>query len=247
MRNDEFYTLRITLYVKTMTNTSQTDILRKKYSTVYHRLAKSYGEPVWQPHRAPVDELVCTILSQATSDINRDRGFQALVERFPDWQSIMIAPTSDVVDTIRPAGLANQKGPRIQDALRTIYNAQGKITLDFLGALPLSEAEAWLTQIKGIGPKTAAIIMLFAFGRPAFPVDTHVHRITRRLGLIGPKVSAEKAHQLLPELGDPDTYYPIHINFIRHGRNVCQARNPKCAICPLQDVCDYYQQIVRSA
>lgn len=215
--------------------------LRKKYAAVYQKLADSYGRPQWRRHLPPVDELVCTILSQSTSDTNRDKGFVALKERFPDWPAVMNAPQDQVIDAIRPAGLANQKGPRIQAALRFIQEEQGGIDLDFLADMPLPEAKEWLTRIKGVGPKTAAILLLFTFGRPVFPIDTHVHRITGRLGLIGPRVSADKAHDLLEELGEPATFYPLHINFIRLGREVCQARNPKCAICPLQETCDFYQ------
>ena len=216
----------------------------RKYTLVFERLVDTYGRPRWRRHLPPVDELVSTILSQSTSDINRDRGFNALKERFPDWEAVMNARLDEVVETIRPAGLANQKAPRIQGALRTIYEERGTIELDFLADIPLDEANAWLTGIKGIGPKTAAIILLFSFNRPLFPVDTHVYRICKRLGLIGPRVSAEKAHDLLADLGDPDTYYPFHINLIRHGREVCIARSPRCERCPLQDLCNYFQKQV---
>jgi endonuclease-3 len=153
----------------------------------------------------------------------------------------MNAPESEIVETIRPAGLANQKGPRIQAALRYVREERGDIKLDFLADLPLDEAKTWLTAIKGIGPKTAAIILLFAFGRPAFPVDTHVHRITRRLGLIGPKVTADKAHPILENMGNPETFYPLHLNLIQHGREICLARQPKCQQCSLRPYCDFYQ------
>lgn len=212
-----------------------------KYEIIFQKLVASYGRPVWKQHMPPVDELVCTILSQSTSDTNRDRGFTALTTRFPDWQAVMDAPEEEVILAIRPAGLANQKGPRIQAALRTIYEQQGAVEIDFLEDMPLDEAKAWLTELKGVGPKTAAIILLFTYNKPAFPVDTHVHRITRRLGLIGPRVSADKAHDILEEMGDPATFYPFHINLIRHGREICLARNPRCIICPLQEECDTYQ------
>ena len=215
--------------------------LKQKYTAVYKALVEKYGEPTWRQHLPPVDELVSTILSQSTSDINRDKGFYALKERYADWESVSSAPEAEIIETIRPAGLANQKGPRIQAALRYVQDKRGEINLDFLADLPLAEAKKWLTNIKGIGPKTAAIILLFAFDRPAFPVDTHVHRITRRLGLIGPKVTADKAHPILENIGEPDTFYPLHLNLIRHGRETCLARNPKCRQCPLQSDCDYFQ------
>ena len=222
--------------------TTNTDSrLAQKYNAIHQALIAAYGQPTWRQHLLPEDELVCTILSQSTSDTNRDKGFYALKGRYPDWESVMNAPEADIIETIRPAGLANQKGPRIQAALRTVMAERGEINLGFLADLPLDEAKSWLTNIKGVGPKTAAIILLFAFDRPAFPVDTHVHRITRRLGLIGPKVSANKAHAILENLGDPDTFYPLHLNLIRHGREICTARKPKCEICPLQTECDYYQ------
>jgi endonuclease-3 len=215
--------------------------LAQKYEFVFQKLIDTYGRPVWKQHMPPVDELVCTVLSQSTSDTNRDRGFKALKARFTDWQAVMDAPEEQVIDAIRPAGLANQKGPRIQAALRTIYEQRGTIELDFLEDMPIEEAKAWLTRLKGVGPKTAAIILLFTFNMPAFPVDTHVHRITKRLGLIGPRVSADKAHDVLEGMGDSGTFYPFHINLIRHGREVCVARNPRCALCPLQNECDAYQ------
>jgi endonuclease-3 len=219
------------------------DHLGQKYRTVVQKLTETYGTPTWRQHLPPVDELVSTILSQSTSDVNRDKGFYALKERYPDWEGVMNAPEAEVIETIRPAGLANQKGPRIQAALRYLVQEQGEITLDFLEEMALAEATRWLTQIKGVGPKTAAIILLFAFGRPTFPVDTHVHRITRRLGLIGPKVTADKAHEILQNIGDPGTFYSLHLNLIRHGREVCQARQPRCEVCPLQPECDYYQAL----
>jgi endonuclease-3 len=221
--------------------TAENNTLKAKYEAVYRTLVATYGEPAWQPHNPPVDELVCTILSQATSDTNRDKGFSALNERYPDWESVMNAPPQEVVDTIYSAGLANQKGPRIQAALCHVLEKRGAIELDFLAEMPLAEAIQWLTRIKGVGRKTAAIILLFSFGRPVFPVDTHVHRITRRLGLIGEKVTATKAHDLLEQIGDPDTFYPMHMNLIRHGRETCLARNPHCHRCSISIYCDYYQ------
>lgn len=215
--------------------------LKQKYSFVHEQLMAQYGRPEWRQHLPPVDELVSTILSQSTSDGNRDKGFYALKARYPDWESVMNAPEAEVIAVIRPAGLANQKGPRIQAALRHVYRERGELSLDFLADLSLDEAKAWLTRIDGVGPKTAAIILLFAFNCPAFPVDTHVHRVTGRLGLIAPKVSAEKAHDLLGKLGDPETFYPFHLNIIRHGREVCSARNPKCAVCVLRARCAYGQ------
>jgi endonuclease-3 len=218
--------------------------LKEKYRRIQPLLAEEYGYPTWRQHLPPVDELVNTIISQNTSDTNRDVAFARLKERFDSWEDVRDADPEAVVEAIRPAGLSNQKGPRIQNALRYLTETQGRITLDNLEDMPVEEAKTWLTAIKGIGPKTAAIILLFALHRPAFPVDTHVHRVTGRLGLIGPKTSAEKAHEELEKIVPEEDYYPFHLQVIRHGRQVCHARNPKCEICVLQDECDYYQRNV---
>ncbi len=214
--------------------------LQEKYHFLNQALQKAYGHPQWRQHLPPVDELVSTILSQATSDSNRDQGFYALKERFAAWEDLLEAPVEEIVAAIYHAGLANQKGPRIQEALRFIVAEHGELSLDFLAAMPVEEARAWLTRIKGVGLKTASIVLLFSFAKPVFPVDTHVHRITRRLGLIGPKVSAEKAHRILEAIGDPQTFYPVHLNLIQHGRQVCLAQRPRCERCVLQSACAYY-------
>lgn len=216
----------------------------EKVEAIYRRLVETYGEPEWCRRQEPVAQLVNTILSQQTTSANRQQAFDRLRDRFPDWDMLMEAPLDEVREAIRPAGLANQKAPRIQNALHYIRHERGELNLDFLADLPVDQAKAWLTEIKGVGPKTAAIILLFTFGRPAFPVDTHVHRVTKRLGLIGPKVSAAKAHEVLEAIVPPDKYYPFHKNLIQHGREVCRARTPRCHICPLQEYCDYYQRNV---
>ena len=211
---------------------------------IHQALLKTYGEP----ERAPMDavsELVCTILSQNTNDNNRDRAYTALRARFPTWEQVRDAPARHVVAAIRPAGLANQKGPRIQKVLRRIaeLNPGQPLNIDFLADMPVEEAKQWLLSLDGVGPKTAAIVLLFSLDRPAFPVDTHVHRVTTRLGLIPEGVTAEKAHGLLESLVPPEWYLPFHINVIRHGRTVCQARKPRCPDCPLQKHCDYYASV----
>jgi endonuclease-3 len=215
--------------------------LQTKTSKVHQALLKAYGQPGWRPHLDPVSELVSTILSQNTNDTNRDVAFDRLRDRFPTWEQVLDADVEEVIDAIRPAGLANQKGPRIQEALRTITHQRGELDLKFLAEWPVEEAKAWLSSIKGVGPKTAAIVLLFSLGRPAFPVDTHVHRVTKRLGLIGPRVSREKAHDELERLVPPQAYYAFHLNVIRHGREVCTSRKPHCYSCALRDLCDYYR------
>jgi len=215
--------------------------LQEKTIRVHQRLLEEYGKPTWRPHLDAVSELVSTILSQNTNDVNRDVAFDRLRSRFRTWEEVRDARQEAVIEAIRPAGLANQKGPRIQAALRLITQERGELDLDFLADWPVEEAKDWLSAINGVGPKTAAIVLLFALGRPAFPVDTHVHRVSRRLGLIGAKVSRERAHVELELLVPEDAYYPFHLNLIRHGRGVCSSKRPRCDACVLQDLCTYYQ------
>ncbi len=212
-----------------------------KYTPIAQALAELYGVPQWRKDTPPMDELVSCILSQNTNDTNRDRGFDALKARYPTWQDVVDAPVDELIDTIRVAGLANQKGPRIQDILQFIKAERGDYNIDFLGEIPIDEAKAWLTSLNGIGPKTAAIVLCFAFGRPAFPVDTHVHRVSTRIGFLPAKVTAEKAHPIMEAIAPPEDYYAFHINLIQHGRSICHARSPRCERCPLTEHCDYYQ------
>lgn len=221
--------------------TAAATALREKTLQIHAILLRDYGEPTWRPHLDAVSELVSTILSQNTNDVNRDVAFERLRAELPTWQEVRDAEPGAVIEAIRPAGLANQKGPRIQEALRRITRERGKLDLGFLADWPVDEAKAWLSSIKGVGPKTAAIVLLFALGRPAFPVDTHVHRVSRRLGLIGSKVSREKAHVELEQLVPAQLYYPFHLNLIRHGRRICSSRKPKCEECSLRTLCSYYQ------
>ena len=215
-----------------------------KVRAIHKLLLKAYGEPERSLMDA-VSTLICTILSQNTNDNNRDRAYTALREKFPTWEHVRDAPTRQVVAAIRSAGLANQKGPRIQRVLRRITTeckSRGvpDLNIDFLADLPVEEAKQWLTSLDGVGPKTAAIVLLFSLNRPAFPVDTHVHRVTTRLGLISEGTSAEKAHGILEALVPPEWYYAFHLNLIAHGRAVCKAQRPRCEICTLQRHCDYF-------
>lgn len=218
-----------------------------KARAIHHRLLDYYGEPVWRDPLPPLDELVSTILSQNTNDTNRDRAFEALRARFPTWEAVRDADEEAVIEAIRPAGLANQKGPHIQRALRAISAKEGELSLDFLRGCSVDEGRQWLMSLKGVGPKTAAIVLLFSLGKPAFPVDTHVHRVTGRLGLRPSQMNAEKAHEFLEGVFAPETYYPVHLNLIRLGREICTARKPACAACPLQDLCAYYQEVVQGS
>ena len=238
--------------------------LKAKVRAVQRLLINAYGEPPrpawagtvraapalpleraeapvqWDPID-PLDELINTILSQNTNDLNRDRAYHALRTKFPTWEAVRDAPEAHVIAAIKPAGLANQKGPRIQKVLRRITEERGELDLNFLRDWPADEAKAWLMSLEGVGPKTASIVLLFALGKPAFPVDTHIHRVTGRLGLIPPKTSADKAHEILAELVPPEWYHSFHLNVIEHGRQVCKAQRPLCERCVLQKYCDYYQ------
>ena len=220
--------------------------LAKRAIKIHKRLLEFYGEPVWRNPLPAIDELVSTILSQNTNDINRDRGFNALRTKFRTWEEVRDAQPQDVIDAIRPAGLANQKGPRIQEVLRSITEERGNLDLSFLGDLSVEEARAWLTRFNGVGPKTAAIVLCFSLGKPAFPVDTHIYRVTGRIGLRPERMTVEQAHPHLESLFPPETYYPAHLNIIRLGREICQARRPRCEICPIIKLCDYGQTVLRN-
>ena len=207
----------------------------------HERLLKFYGYPKWRNPLPPLDELVSTILSQNTNDVNRDRAFENLIALYPTWEAVRDAEEGDIIQAVRLAGLANQKGPRIQAALRSISEQRGELSLDFLADLSAEAAYEWLVQFKGVGPKTATIVIQFSLNKPALPVDTHVYRVTGRIGLRPDKMSVEKAHVHLAALFPPETYYAGHLNIIRLGREICQARNAQCERCPLLPICDYGQ------
>ena len=216
--------------------------LAEKALTVHTRLLGHYGYPEWRNPLPALDELVSTILSQNTNDVNRDVAFEALKAQFPTWEAVRDAAEDEVIQTIRPAGLANQKGPRIQNVLRQITEMRGGLDISHLKDLTPKEATEWLVQFKGVGPKTAAIVLQFSLDKPAFPVDTHIYRITGRLGLRPDKMSADQAHPHMEALLPPEAYYPAHLNIIRLGREICNARSPKCHLCPLTDLCNYYAE-----
>lgn len=215
------------------------EVRQAKVAPVGDLLREKFGALEWQPIMTPMDELVSCILSQNTNDTNRDRGFSALKARFPTWQAVMDAPAEAVIDAIRPAGLANQKGPRIQKVLATIKAERGEFEIDFLKEMPLDDAKQWLIDLDGVGPKTAAIVLCFAFGLPAFPVDTHVHRVGKRIGFLPEKISADKAHPVMEALILPEKHYEFHLHLIYHGRQTCKARKPMCDECIIRQHCDY--------
>jgi len=215
---------------------------RARIREIIARLDDAYGVPEWRPHHDATSELVLTILSQNTSDANSGRAFVRLLEAFPTWDAVMDAPLPNLIAAIQPGGLAPTKAPRIQAALRDIKTRSGGFDLSFLGDLPLEDARAWLRGIHGVGPKTVACVLMFALGRPAMPVDTHVFRVSTRLGLIPTRagraaMTAEKAHDLLEALVPPDDFYAFHIGLIKHGRRTCGAQRPRCADCVLADIC----------
>jgi endonuclease-3 len=214
---------------------------------VLDRLGERYDHPSWAgPRLDAVSELVLTILSQNTADTNSFRAFTALRERYPTWQAVLEAPTDELVEVIRPGGLAPTKAPRIQHVLAEVAAAtNGTWDLSFLGEWPLEEAREWLVSLTGIGRKTASIVLLFNFGRPAMPVDTHVHRVTTRLGMLPPRTPLDRAHDLLEAVLAPEEIYPFHVETIRHGRDTCRAPRPICGLCPLTDVCAYYRLAAR--
>jgi endonuclease III len=218
------------------------------------RLREFYGRPCNEPHHAPLDELVLTVLSQNTNDRNRDVAYARLRERFPeerkshspDWEAVASAPLDQVEEAIRPGGISRVKSRRIQAMLGAIAAERGSLDLEGLATAPREEALDDLERLPGVGRKTAACVLLFSFDRPELPVDTHVYRVASRLGLIRPKASFEEAHETLRALVDPEDVYELHVNMIRHGRRICTARDPRCTECPLLRLCPYGRERVRA-
>jgi endonuclease-3 len=231
---------------------------------VLDELAGLYGRPTWQRRLDPTSELILTILTQNSADINAEVAFEALRARYtgdgavqahnpgagwgggglpdgvaPDWGAIEFAPLPELVDTIRPGGLANQKAPRIQATLRRIREERGDYSLEFLGDMTALGARDWLVSIDGIGKKTASVLLLFSFGLPLMPVDRHVERVAQRVGLVGPKATADDAHDLFLGMLEPDQMYEAHVNLIQHGRKVCHAQRPDHDACPLRARCRF--------
>jgi endonuclease III len=200
-------------------------------------LRKVQGEFVPKQPRPILDELVLTVLSQATSDINSGRAFEGMQARFATWDEVLNAPTDEVADSIRAGGIADVKAARIQTILADIEEREGAVALDRLEELPDEEVEDYLCSLPGVGPKTAACVLVFSMGRPAFPIDTHVHRIVRRLGWIGPKDNAEVTHRQLTPRVPPEIRYSLHMALIEHGRKICKAQRPRCSECALLDMC----------
>ena len=206
---------------------------RVKAADVMSQLGGEYGPEEWVPRYNPAEELVYTILSQHTSDINSERAFLNLMSVFGTLESIADAPEDEIEVAIRSGGLSKQKSVRIKQVLNIVRDDVGSFDLSFLGEMPLDDAKAWLKDLPGVGPKTAAIILCFSLGMPAMPVDTHIYRVSQRLGLIGKKVSADKAHDILEPMVEPEDVFAFHLYLIKHGRQVCKAQRPRCTECVL--------------
>ena len=210
-------------------------------------MTEEYGPFAQEPRLDPIHELTFTILSQHTSDINSERAFRSLMQRFGTLEAVAEAPVEDIETAISGGGLAKVKAPRIKEVLSRVLELNGSLDLSFLREMPLTEAKAWLRQLPGIGPKSAGIILSFSLGMPAMAIDTHIYRVCQRLALIGPKVSADKAHDLLEEAVAPEQVYPFHVAFINHGRQVCKAQRPLCGQCIVAHGCPSRQQFQEAA
>jgi len=219
------------------------ETLPERALLVYKLLGEVYGIKPWKPRREPLHELISTILSHRTTQANEARAFEQLWEKYGSWESIRDAPVEGIVEAITPANWPEQKALRIKAVLDRIIAERGAADIGFLGELPVEEAMAWLESLPGVGPKTASLVLLFCFHKPVLPVDTHVHRVSGRVGLIPPRATAEQAHALLPELlpGDADVLWNFHLNMLRHGQLICVWERPRCDRCVLRAHCDYAQ------
>ncbi|MCS5666426.1 MAG: endonuclease III [Dehalococcoidia bacterium] len=200
-------------------------------------MTEQYGPFDQEPRLPPTDEMVFTILSQHTSDTNSSRAYRRLMDRFITLDTVASADVGEIEEAIAPGGLAKIKAPRIKEVLNRILELNGSLDLSFLGEMPLKDAKAWLRHLPGIGPKSAGIVLSFSLGMPAMAIDTHIYRVSQRLGLIGPKVSADRAHDLLEEKVEPDEVFNFHVSYINHGRQVCRAQRPLCPECVVGGLC----------
>jgi endonuclease-3 len=233
--------LRSSDAMERVANTMSGDI-KAKAETMYERLLKSYGHQPNVPRREPMHELISTILSHRTTGRNEDLAYQRMIQRWDSWEAVRDASVDELAEAIAPSNFADQKAPRIKEVLRRIIDERGTADIGFLRDMPLDAALEWLTALPGVGPKTASLVLLFCFARPVLPVDTHVHRVSQRVGLIGPNVDPTAAHKLLLPLfpPDPQVLYNFHINTLLHGQKTCVWGTPRCSRCPLTDICNYY-------
>jgi len=222
--------------------------LRKRAEIVYQLLGEAYGIRPWKPRREPLHELISTILSHRTTQANEAKAFDQLWQKYGSWEAIYEAPVEGIAEAIAPANWPEVKAPRIKAVLGQIIAERGAPNIDFLADLPAEQGLAWLEALPGVGPKTASLVLLFCFHKPVLPVDTHVHRVSQRIGLIGPRATAEQAHtallRLLPH--DADVLWNFHLNMLRHGQRICVWNTPRCEKCVLRDHCDYAREHGRS-
>lgn len=215
-------------------------MLARRVVAVGKRLERAYGQRRWEPYDGPVEELVLTILSQNTSNVNSRVAYEALLRRFENWDKVADAAAEDITDAIRSGGLAEQKTATIQRALHQLRQDFGSINLDILAAWPIERSMDYLTTISGIGPKTAACVLMFSLGLPVLPVDTHIHRLAIRLGMVHPQATAIRTQEILQKACPSHLVYMFHMLLIAHGREVCKAQRPQCSICVLKDLCPFY-------
>ncbi len=206
-------------------------------SVFIKRLERRYGRPEWQQRLSPLEELVFTILSQNTTDANAARSLAALKQKYPEWRQVAGGPPGSIAAAIRSGGLSRAKARYIKGALQGIIKDKGDLSFDFLKKMSNQEAIAYLTSFTGVGVKTASCVLLFALGRPVMPVDTHVFRVSKKLGLLGAKASRESAHRTLGAVVPSADVYSFHVNLVRHGREVCKARRPLCCVCAVEPLC----------
>lgn len=211
---------------------------------IVQNLERAYGVPENRRSSDPLDMLIKIILSQATSDTNSHRTFAALKKRFPTWDAALRARTQTIAETIRSGGLANQKAQVIKDVLRQINEEHGTLDLSFLHDFDEEAATNYLKQFRGIGPKTIACTLLFACRKEVFPLDTHIFRVLRRVGLIPQKCTDQRAHEIMNRIVPRGKFYSFHVNLIRHGRAICRPRDPLCHRCPIVEYCDYGQTMI---
>lgn len=211
----------------------------KPFEYIVQNLESAFGEPLLAPKSDPLAMLINIILSQATSDANSERTFRNLKERFARWENVLAADESEIADAIRLGGLANQKARVIKDLLGQIKEARGELSLKFLEKMPSDAARDFLLQFRGIGPKTVACTLLFASHKEVFPLDTHIFRVFKRMGILPEKISDTRAHRLFDELAPKGKFYSLHVNVIRLGRKICRPKDPLCETCPLVEYCDY--------
>lgn len=217
----------------------------EKEGLVYQRLLATYGEHPLKPRREPMHELISTMLSHRTTQQNESIAYHAMREKFGSWEAIRDAPVEELTEAIQAANFPEVKAPRIKEVLAKIIEERSEANIDFLRDLPLEEAMAWLIALPGVGIKTASLVLLFCFSKPILPVDTHVHRVSQRIGLIGSKINPTAAHPLLLALFPPDPHilYNFHVNMLKHGQKICIWKSPRCEQCPLTDLCNYYQTV----